>query len=78
MSMKGFVVGPVNVQLGGLTFEEDLYVAPIQDEMLLGIDISQERKINIETSKSCLDIMGEKIPMQKGKTKRSREFLEFM
>ena len=69
MSMKGFIVGPVNVQLGSLTFEEDLYVAPIQDEMLLGIDILQERKINIETSKSCLHIQGEKIPMQRDTNK---------
>ena len=70
MSMKGFTVEPVNVKLGSLTFEEYLYVAPIQDQMLLGIDIIQERKINIETSKSRLDIKMAKMPMQRDTNKQ--------
>ena len=41
MKMAGFVValvGPVSMKLGGCTFEEEICVVPIEDEMLLGLD----------------------------------------
>ena len=74
MSMKGFIVGPVNVQLGSLTFEEDLYVAPIQDEMLLGIDILQERKINIEIKILPRPKRGENTYAERHKQRQAENF----
>ncbi len=38
LQMKGFVVGPVTLTRGGQEFQENIYVAPIEDDMLLGLD----------------------------------------
>ena len=38
LRMDGFVVGTVTLKLGEITFPEAVYVAPIQDDMLLGLD----------------------------------------
>ena len=36
LKMKGFVVGPVQIKLGSQTYSEEIYVASIADDMLLG------------------------------------------
>ena len=38
LRMDGFVVGTVTLKLGEITFPEAVYVASIQDDMLLGLD----------------------------------------
>ena len=38
MKMRGMIVGPVNMTLGKCNFTEIIYVAPIDDDMLLGVD----------------------------------------
>ena len=37
LAMRGSVVGPVKLLLGTKTCEHNLYVAPIEDNMLLGL-----------------------------------------
>ena len=37
--MRGLVVGLVDLKLGENTYTQNLYVAPVEDHMLLGIDI---------------------------------------
>ena len=53
MRINGHTMGPVCVQLGISAFEEDIYLAPIEDDMLLRLDITHKRKIYINTSESC-------------------------
>ena len=38
LDMYGYIVGPVHLQLGKRKYSMNLYVAPIEDEMLLGLD----------------------------------------
>ena len=38
MQMNGFIAGPFQVVLGTQSFSVDIYVAPIEDEMLLGLE----------------------------------------
>ncbi len=39
MSMQGFIAGPVRLKIGSRWYEEQVYVAPIDQDMLLGFDI---------------------------------------
>ncbi|KAH3893570.1 hypothetical protein DPMN_017718 [Dreissena polymorpha] len=39
MSMQGFIVGPIKLKIGNCWYKEQLYVAPIDTDMLLGFDI---------------------------------------
>ena len=39
MGMSGFVAGPVRLRIGSKWYSENVYVAPIEQDMLLGFDI---------------------------------------
>ena len=39
MAMKGFVVGPVRLQIVTQWYSKNVYIAPIEQDMLLGFDI---------------------------------------
>ena len=41
LSMAAFVAGPVRMRIGHKWYKENLYVAPIEQDMLLGFDILQ-------------------------------------
>ena len=43
LSMTGMVVGPVRLKIGERWYTENIYVAPIEQEMLLGFDILVNR-----------------------------------
>ena len=43
LSMTGMVVGPVRLKIGERWYTENVYVAPIEQEMLLGFDILVNR-----------------------------------
>ena len=36
--MQGKIVGPVKILIGNTTYEDNIYVAPIEDKMLLGLN----------------------------------------
>lgn len=63
MSMIGFVVGPVTVELGNQCFQELIYVAPIEDDMLLGINFMSKHGINLDLKDSILTLGSNKIKM---------------
>ena len=42
LEMHGRVIGPIQLELGNMVFEEDVYVAPIRDDMLLGLDFMRK------------------------------------
>ena len=42
LQMNGFVAGPFDIQVGSQEFNINMYVAPIGDEMLLGLDFLKD------------------------------------
>lgn len=47
MAMVRYVVGPVNRTIGNRVYQENVYVAPIQDGMLLGLEFMQNHGMTI-------------------------------
>ena len=66
MKMEGFVVGPVALKLGNSTFPEAVYVAPIQDDMLLGLDFLLRHGVDIKLNELYLYFReeGEKVAIE--------------
>ena len=54
MKMKTFVVGPVQLKLGSKFYETEVYVAPIQDEMLLGLNFMVTYGVSVNLEKTCI------------------------
>ena len=75
LRMDGFVVGPVALKLGEITFPEAVYVAPIQDEMLLGLDFMLRHGVDIKLNDRCLDFRGkgQKVPIEVERMGTSKE-----
>ncbi len=63
LKMNGFIVGPIRVTLGTQQFDENIYVAPIQDDMLLGLDFLRRHQALIDIPHSSIQIGEERIPM---------------
>ena len=66
--MKGVVVGPVRIQLGQQHFDEDVHVAPIEDDMLLGLDFLRRHRIDVHIKDMELVMENQAIPMEFGIT----------
>ena len=55
MAMRGFIAGPVRVKIGTRWYSENVYVVPIEQEMLLGFDILFHRgKCILDMAKGTL------------------------
>ena len=66
MKMEGFVVGPIALKLGSSIFSKAVYAAPIQDDMLLGLDFLLRHGVDIKVEDRFLHIreMNEKVPVE--------------
>ena len=75
LRMDGFVVGPLTLKLGEITFPEAVYVAPIQDDMLLGLDFMLRHGVDIKLNDRCLDFRGkgQKVPIEVERMGTSKE-----
>ena len=75
LRMGGFVVGPVALKLGEITFPEAVYVAPIQDDMLLGLDFLLRHGVDIKLNDRCLAFRGkgQKVPIEVERMGTSKE-----
>ena len=62
MSMKGFVLEPTQILINGLEFKENIYVAPLEDAMLLGLDFMSKHKVMVDIKGSQLLIQDQVIP----------------
>jgi hypothetical protein len=69
MKMKTFIIGPVNIGIGSRIYPSDIYVAPIDDYMLLGLDFLYKYNVILDCSKNKFVINGETLPMDYGKAK---------
>ncbi|KAH3821785.1 hypothetical protein DPMN_123553 [Dreissena polymorpha] len=65
MSMNGFVCGPLTIQIGESEFEGNVYVAPISDDMLLGLDFMRKHKMLVNIPEERVSMGTLKIPMLK-------------
>ena len=80
LKIKGFIIGPLALQIGSHVYEEEVYVAPIEDKMLLGLDFLRRNKIsiNLGQEKDYLEVNEQKIPfvlkdkMKKGTQKNPK------
>ena len=69
MKMKGVVVGPVHIKLGEKVFTENIYTAPISDDMLLGLDFLCRHSTAINIGEKQLEVGLQKIPLSLGHTR---------
>ena len=66
MQMNGNIAGPFQVVLGTHQFSVEIYVAPIEEEMLLGLDFLEANGVSLHLKEKKLQITGEVIPMSLG------------
>lgn len=72
MFMKVFVTNPVDIKIGSETFQWSVYIAPIDDDMLVGLDLKKKyHKGSVDLFKDELRIKGNVIPLTYGKTNNS-------
>ena len=64
LKIKGFIIGPLALQIGSHVYEEEVYVATIEDKMLLGLDFLRRNKmsINLGQEEGYLEVNEQKIP----------------
>ncbi|CAG2211269.1 tatD [Mytilus edulis] len=55
MKMKTLVVGPVKLRIGTKLYETDVYVAPIDDDMLLGLNFMVAYGVTVEVHEQWQD-----------------------
>lgn len=63
LRMKGCVIGPVAIKIGSLNIKENLHVAPIEDDMLIGLDFLTKYHAKINIPDSSITLGQEKIAM---------------
>ena len=68
LTMKGSMVGPVKIQLGQHCFDEDIHVAPIEDDVLLGLDLLRRHQIDVHMKDLVLVMEEQAIPLEFGIT----------
>ncbi|XP_045198753.1 uncharacterized protein LOC123553066 [Mercenaria mercenaria] len=66
MGMKGFVVGPVKLKIGEQWYREQLYVAPIEQEMLLGFDLLRRWSAMLDMGRGILTFDSQVINLNVG------------
>ena len=66
MQMNGYIAGPFQVVLGTHQFSVEIYVAPIEEDMLLGLDFLEANGVSLHLKEKELQIAGEVIPRSLG------------
>ena len=71
--LKGFIAGPFDVMAGQSACQVDLYVAPLKDSMLLGMDFLPDHKAKLDLDAGTLCFGDETIRMTLGRSPVPRE-----
>ncbi|GFO16517.1 Pol polyprotein [Plakobranchus ocellatus] len=58
------LVGPISVKVGPLSTQETIYVAQINDDMLLGVDFLDKYNAVIDFKDHTLQVQGKRIPLR--------------
>jgi len=66
MYMQGFIADPLGVNIGQSYYKGPIYVAPIQQDMLFGIDLIQRGGVIINVGKGTFIYDGHAITMNIG------------
>ena len=66
MQMKGAKLNPVRMKIGDDWYCEPLYMAPIEDDMLLGLDFLLKHKARVNLAESYLEIGEKKVSFVMG------------
>ena len=66
MQMNGYIAGPFQVVLGTHLFTVEIYVAPIEEDMLLGLDFLEANGVSLHLKEKELQIAGDVITMSLG------------
>ena len=61
LSMKGFLLEPTTIEIDGLVFKENLYVAPLGDAMLIGLDLMSKHQVMVDMKSSQLCLLDHKV-----------------
>ena len=64
--MESFVTSPVDIIIGSTSFQWNVYVAPIDDDMLLGLDFLKYHNVIVDLVKDELVIKDSVIPLTYG------------
>ncbi|KAK3085526.1 hypothetical protein FSP39_004678 [Pinctada imbricata] len=64
--MKSFQLESGSMKMGNLQFQESIYVAPIEDNMLLGLDFLKKHKAKVDLSRDTIAIGNETLSMNNG------------
>ena len=67
MLMKSFITGPVDIVVGSTTFRWKVYIAPIDDDMLLGLDFLKHHNVVVDLIKDQLIIQDKVVQLTYGK-----------
>ncbi|KAK3098425.1 hypothetical protein FSP39_019321 [Pinctada imbricata] len=54
--MKGYLLEPVQFDVNGLVFKEAMYVAPLDDDMLIGLDFMSKHQVMVDLKESQICI----------------------
>jgi hypothetical protein len=52
MSMKRYLLDQVHLHINGIRFYENVYVAPLQDAMLIRLDFMMKHKVKLDLNKN--------------------------
>ena len=63
LKIQGKVTEPLTLRVGKSSYLEEVVVAPIEDEMLLGLDFMVKHEVNINIPEATLMVEGEEIPL---------------
>ena len=67
MQMDTLIVGPVDLQIGSKFYRTELYVAPIEDDMLLGLNFMVTYKVAVDMGQSKFVINGDEFDLNSDK-----------
>lgn len=69
MVFQSNIVGPVRLELGSKTYSINMYVGPIEDDILLGLDFlkKNDAKLDLSRDRPSLKIEGECLSLHTGK-----------
>jgi hypothetical protein len=74
LKMTAEYTNRVNLTIDNLTFKWNVYVAPISDDLILGLDFMYQHKMQIDLYKGNITLCGKEIPLQKMKQDGGKKF----
>lgn len=73
MKMKTFIIEPIDIGIGTRTYSSEVYVAPMDDDMPLGLDFMRRNHVQLDCCKQQIIINSDTFNMSYGKVRNSLE-----